>query len=534
MRKVAFGFLGSKLDAMGGFGEKRHSAWRPSISLALDKGLEIARLELWHDPQHLRLASLVKADIEAKPQSPQVVLRATQIRDPWNFEEVYSFLYDFCNHYSFDSTQEEYYVHLTTGTHVAQICLFLLTESRHFPARLVQTSPRGESPSPSLSVIDLDLSRYDKLAQRFESKLASDLQILKAGINTKNAAFNALIREIELVARSSTEPMLLLGPTGAGKSQLARQIYRLKQHQHQIDGAFVDINCATVRGEQAMSALFGHAKGAFTGALSKRGGLLCKAHQGLLFLDEIGELGLDEQAMLLRALEEKRFFPLGSDTEQQSDFQLIAGTNRDLLERAQRGLFREDLLHRINTWSFRLPALRERTEDIEPNLEFEIKKFEERSGRRISFNAEAKAAYLEFALAPETAWSGNFRDLNASVVRMATLAHQGRITTENVTDELQRLQHGWLPVQKTHGAGSPTGMVLQEAGISPTAIDLFDQPQLAKVIETLRSSSSIAEAGRTLFAVSRRERSQLNDSDRLRKYLARFGLDAMKLLGRRI
>jgi transcriptional regulatory protein RtcR len=533
MQKVAFGFLGSKLDAMGGFSEKRQNAWRPTVSLALDKSLGISRLELWYSKQHLRLATQVKSDIEAHAPSPEVRLREVEIRDPWNFEEVYSFLYDFCNQYQFKSPQEEYYVHLTTGTHVAQICLFLLTESRHFPARLVQTSPRGESPSPALSIIDLDLSRYDKLAQRFEAKLASDLQILKAGINTNNPAFNAMIREIELVARSSTEPILLMGPTGAGKSQLAKQVYRLKQAQHRLEGAFVDINCATIRGEQAMSTLFGHAKGAFTGALSKRDGLLKKANRGLLFLDEIGELGLDEQAMLLRALEEKLFFPLGSDIEQSSDFQLIAGTNRNLLQQVQRGQFREDLLHRINTWSFTLPALRERPEDIEPNLEFELKKFEQRSGRRISFSAEAKAAYLIFARQAEACWSGNFRDLNASVVRMATLAPQGRITLENVRDECKRLTHSWnAPAQLAAQSHSPDA-ILEAAGIAAASIDLFDRPQLALVLQTLKTCSSIAEAGRRLFAVSRQERSQLNDSDRLRKYLARFGLDAKPLLGAR-
>src|SRR5204862_3777135 len=99
-----------------------------------------------------------------------------------------------------------------------------------------------------------------------------------------------------------------------------------------------------------MSALFGHVKGAFTGALKDRAGLLRSADGGVLFLDEIGELGLDEQAMLLRALEEKTFLPLGSDRETQSDFQLIAGTNRDLMAEVNRGLFREDLLCRINLW----------------------------------------------------------------------------------------------------------------------------------------------------------------------------------------
>src|SRR5262245_63661732 len=129
-----------------------------------------------------------------------------------------------------------------------------------------------------------------------------------------------------------------------------------------------------------MSTLFGHVKGAFTGALKDRPGLLRAASGGVLFLDEIGEMGVDEQTMLLRALEEKTFFPLGGDREVKSDFQLIAGTNRDLAVMVSEGRFREDLLARINLWTFRMPGLRERAEDIEPNLEYELSEYARRNG----------------------------------------------------------------------------------------------------------------------------------------------------------
>ena len=148
--------------------------------------------------------------------------------------------------------------------------------------------------------------------------------------------------------------MLLLGPTGAGKSALAKRIHALKRERNQLQGQgpFVGINCATLRGENAMSALFGHVRGAFTGAASARQGLLRAADGGVLFLDEIGELGLDEQAMLLRALEDGTFLPLGSDREVSSRFQLLAGTNRDLRMDVGAGRFRGDLLSRIDVWTF--------------------------------------------------------------------------------------------------------------------------------------------------------------------------------------
>ena len=124
------------------------------------------------------------------------------------------------------------------------------------------------------------------------------------------------------------------------------RIYELKKSRNLVDGPFVELNCATVRGDAAGSALFGHRKGAFTGAISDRQGLLARADGGVLFLDEIGELGLDEQAMLLRAVEDRIFLPVGADKPVLSDFQLIAGSNRDLRAAVRAGTFREDLLDR--------------------------------------------------------------------------------------------------------------------------------------------------------------------------------------------
>lgn len=534
--RIAFGFLGTKLDLVGGLGEKRLRSWRPSVALGSDPHLRLTTQVIWHNAENRKLAAIVKRDLESINGGPTVILHEVDYRDPWDFEEIYGLLYDFASQYPFSPEKAEYFVHLTTGTHVAQICLFLLTESRHFPAKLVQTSPGRAGVPPSSTIIDLDLSQYDRLAQRFAERWESDKTLLKAGIKTKNGAFNALIAEIELVARESREPILLEGPTGAGKSSLARQIYLLKKEHHQISGEFVEINCATIRGEQAMSALFGHAKGAFTGAVAKRDGLLKRAHKGVLFLDEVAELGADEQAMLLRAIEERRFLPVGSDREETSDFLLIAGTNRPLRDGVACGDFREDLLFRINTWCFRLPSLAERREDIEPNLEFELRKYEEMTGKRVTFSAEAKSKYLSFAKASGTPWYGNFRDLNASVKRMATLAPQGRITEKVVSVEIERLQSSWRgrsehPAEKS-GTESimSANRVLHRYEIDTAQVDPFDQVQLAVVLETLEKSRTIAEAGRSLFPVSRRERDTTNDSDRLRKYLGRFGIDARAII----
>jgi transcriptional regulatory protein RtcR len=276
-----------------------------------------------------------------------------------------------------------------------------------------------------------------------------------------------------------------------------------------------------------MSALFGHVKGAFTGALEARGGLLRKAHGGVLFLDEIGELGADEQAMLLRAIEEKVFFPVGSDKEVKSDFLLLAGTNRDLGEETQAGRFREDLHARINLWTFRLPGLAERVEDVEPNLGYELAAATRALGVRVTMSREAKERFLAFAVSREAVWRGNFRDLNAAVTRMATLSPGGRVTVEAVDEEVARLRASW-----SGGAVAADDDVTLALGAEAAAdLDPFDRVQLAEVIRVCRASRSLSDAGRTLFAASRAKKSSVNDADRLRKYLGRFDLTWKALAG---
>lgn len=524
MKTVVIGFLGTQLDARGK-GEERKRHWRPTVGIAHQAALGVDRIELLCDRRRSsRLLAQVQADIAEIAPAIELVVHDMYFRDPWDFEEVYAKLHDFARAYPFRTEDEDYLVHLTTGTHVAQICWFLLTESRYLPARILQTSPPrdGEGPGGSATVIDLDLSRYDRLASRFAREKEDAVSHLKAGIATRNPAFNAMIEEMEQVAIGSREPLLLIGPTGAGKSHLARRLYELKRQRHQLRGDFVEVNCATLRGDTAMSTLFGHARGAFTGAASAREGLLKRADGGQLFLDEIGELGLDEQAMLLKALEEKTFLPLGADREVRADFQLLAGTNRDLRVDVAQGRFREDLFARLNVWTFHLPGLARRREDIEPNIDYELERFAEREGRLVRFNKEARAHYLGFALSPASPWHGNFRDLYASVRRMAALAAGGRITLAAVEREIERLRMAWeRPAAPTPGTAGSWAIpaALQDE------LDDFDRVQLEHVVAVCRRSSSLAEAGRQLFARSREKRSAPNDSDRLRKYLARFGLD---------
>ena len=440
-KKVVIGFLGTTLDT--GFTEKRWERWRPTVALFGHESFVPDAVELLtFSGTFPTLVNQVTADVRSLCQTARLNVHELDVTNPWNFVEVYAALHEFAKDYTFRE-DTDYYVHLTTGTHVAQICLFQLTSARYMPARLVDTF-LDKSLEPDqrwrgrMSIIDLDLSTYDQLAQRFKKEDEDRQDLLKGGIITRNAAFNDQIARIVRVALKSTAPLLLTGPTGAGKSALARRIYDMRVRRHLVTGAFVEVNCATLRGDNAMSTLFGHKKGAFTGATADRPGLLRAAAGGILFLDEIGELGLDEQAMLLRALEDKRVLPMGADKEVECDFVLIAGTNRDLAKMVAEGTFREDLLARINVWHFRLPGLAERPEDIEPNLDFEMARAAQELGVRVYMTAEARQRFLAYAVTAP--WPGNFRDLAAAVTRMATLADDGRISVADVQFECTQLQ----------------------------------------------------------------------------------------------
>ena len=532
MKISVVSILGMVKDAAGGTKDTRWNCWRPNVGLAQQERLPIDELHLVVDRKNLDLAEFVKADIISVSPRTTVFFHLISLKNAWDFEEVYETLYNLSQKACFHEDKTDYFIHISTGSHVEQICLFLLAESHNLPGKLVQTSPReghgvrdAKDPKGSIDIIDLDLSRYDKLAKRFERKRQDDLAFLKQGIATRNKDFNKLIETIERVAVRSTKPLLLSGPTGAGKTQLASLIYDLRKRNCALKGKFVKVNCAALSGELVQSALFGYRKGAFTGAIADTDGFIKEADGGVLFLDEIGTLPSDTQALLLKAIEEKTFRPLGAKTDERSDFQLICGTNADLESAVEAGKFRRDLLERINLWSFRLPGLADRREDIEPNIEYEIERYSRETKEHISFNREARKRFVDFALSPTTQWTGNFRELNAMITRMATLAEGGRISTDVVEDEIQRSK---ASAKKPHTPkASPDseidiGILLGEDYAS--RFDTFDLAQLAYVVKVCRESKTMADAAKKLFSVSRLSKKSSNDTDRLSKYLARFDL----------
>lgn len=538
-KTAVIGFLGTTLD--NGFNDKRWQRWRPTLSLCLHDELLVDELHILYSKRDKRLFKIVVDDVARVSPQTQVIGHHVALSSPWDFADVYAELYDFVSSFDFNA-KTDYLLHLTTGTHVAQICWFLLVEAGFIPANFIQTSPcpRPDQADPQgrYQIIDLDVSRYDSLRARFEAEKEQHWQTLQANLVTQNAAYKQLISDIEKVATRSTAPILLMGATGAGKSQLASQIYAIKkakadsatQSKYAIS-KFVEVNCATLRGDTAMSVLFGHIKGAFTGAAANRDGLLKSADGGLLFLDEIGELGLDEQAMLLTALEEQRFYPLGSDTPINVSFQLMAGTNKDLRQAVVNGEFRADLFARLNTWTFFLPSLKDRLEDLPANIDYELARLGSEQQQQYRFEPNARQLYEHFATSSEATWQGNFRDLTASMIRLTTLADSKVIRVVDVQAEIARLIELWssssavLPDQNVNNNNNTEQILKQHLNeVVLAEIDPFDAVQLAYVITVCTQHNNQAAAGRYLYANSRDKLKNANDSDRLRKYLIKFDL----------
>lgn len=201
-------------------------------------------------------------------------------------------------------------------------------------------------------------------------------------------------------------PALLLGETGTGKEVVARAIHNINP-----SGPFVTIDCSAMVGPLMESELFGHVKGAFTGAATAKVGLIETANGGTALFDEIGELPLDVQAKLLRVLQEKEFRPVGSVSTRRSDFRIIAATNRDLAREVEKGTFRRDLYFRLNVINLRLAPLRERREDI-PAL---VQHFLARVGGNYTLTAEAMEAMLTYD------WPGNVRELENCIQHMVAI-----------------------------------------------------------------------------------------------------------------
>jgi formate hydrogenlyase transcriptional activator len=234
------------------------------------------------------------------------------------------------------------------------------------------------------------------------------------GIVGQSSGLRQVLNLVETVAPSDST-VLLLGETGTGKELIARAIHDRSRRK---DRTLVKLNCAAIPTGLLESELFGHERGAFTGAISQKIGRLELAHQGTLFLDEVGDIPFELQPKLLRALQEREFERLGSTRTQKVDVRLVAATNRDLEKMIENREFRSDLYYRLNVFPIRIPPLRERPEDI-PLL---VRYFTQKYARRMEKQIEAIPSAVMKKLSGWH-WPGNIRELENFIERSVILTH---------------------------------------------------------------------------------------------------------------
>jgi DNA-binding NtrC family response regulator len=299
--------------------------------------------------------------------------------------------------------------------------------------------------------------------------------------------------------------VLILGETGTGKELIAQSL-----HARSVPGPFVVVDCSSLVGPLMESELFGHAKGAFTGASVAKIGLIEAANGGTAFFDEIGELPLDLQAKLLRVLQQKEFRPVGSNLVRRSDFRVISATNRDLASEVEKGTFRRDLYFRLNVITLRLPPLRARTEDI-PDL---VQHFLRKYGHGHEMTDEVMQAMMSYE------WPGNVRQLEHCIQHMVAVnsgpfLHIPDLPTALV-NHLGQHQAGLLSMVTAIGSRESSPQDVMQSPIIPL-------PELERraILDALRYTKGDRTMAATLLGIGRTT---------LYRKLKEYGYDEMAIL----
>ncbi len=293
----------------------------------------------------------------------------------------------------------------------------------------------------------------------------------------QSSRIRQILQLTEKLGRSRS-PVLILGETGTGKEVVARAI-----HAAGPRGPFVPIDCSALVGPLIESELFGHTRGAFTGAAGPKTGLVEIANGGTAFFDEIGELGMDVQAKLLRLIQEKEFRPVGSVERRKADFRVIAATNRDLAREVDKGAFRRDLYYRLNVIVLRLPPLRERKEDLRALVDH----FLARYGNRHVLTHECMDAMLSYD------WPGNVRELENCVQRMVAINSGPLLHTADLPSSLQNALEARRPPRMSAAAGAVHGSTPEEYVQMPLfSLTEMERDAIVRALEYTRGDRAMA------------------------------------------
>lgn len=552
MKNVFLSLFDPLLDHANGEKSDKHKAWLPSVAPAYHDSLAtITHYYLLSEHEHLKAAEVTAKHISdtfaktakrindsaKKParaafaqrllkNPPKVEVLDISYSDVWNVSSCLNDLSDKLSKQKIGNAQ--IFINMVTGTAQQRTALvFWLLKRLHANEKSATTQTQRPSKDGHRSRGFFITPSTDKAHPAPAGQItlvdASDnrnsIGFLRMAMNTQHPGLRNSLDQIEkLIVRAPQDPILLTGPTGAGKSHLA---HLMIEYLKCLNPSYTDENCraqniAEISKDLIASELFGHEKGAFSGADRKHIGLFEKTMGGILFLDEIGELDLNLQAQLLTVLDNGNIRRVGGEKIIIGCRpKLIFGTNRNLLEDVRAGRFRYDLYERIAMWHFDIPGIRERAADIPRFLQRELAIWRKKTGTNCCFDKDAEARFLSFAKAAP--WSGNFREFNAMIRRLAMFAKDGRtITLDAVEREIREYE--------AHHIECPSPATSQQSA-SASAYDLADLAQIAIAIDVCRQSKTAKEAGEKLFAATRnRNPATFNGATNLQRLFAKVGL----------
>ena len=384
------------------------------------------------------------------------------LRGPTDFGDIYLAAVRVCKMAVADRIKETSLTfHLSPGTPAMAAVWIILAKTR-FPAELIESSRKHGVHTASVP-FDISADFLPDLLRRPDE----ELERLSAGLPPAAPEFDEIVHRgrtmKRLIVRARrvaprSVPVLIEGETGSGKELLARAIHRGSPRR---DKPFVAVNCGAIPPELVESELFGHEKGAFTGATARRNGHFVESEGGSLFLDEVGELPKPAQVKLLRALQEGEVLPVGSSRSRKVDVRMIAATNRSLVSDVAAGIFREDLFHRIAVAVLQLPPLRDRREDV-PLLIDHLLALVNREGRDQPGYVEKILSVHARSLLLSHPWPGNVRELQNTLSRAAIWTPDAVLKAEDIRDAL-------LPVagrtEESAVLGRPLGEGLDLPGV---------------------------------------------------------------------
>jgi transcriptional regulator with GAF, ATPase, and Fis domain len=400
----------------------------PILSLLAARSFD--RVFLFDTPSTRKITQETRAAISKLHPHTEVQVLEVDLYDPTNYEDIFKGLRPHLRHIVESYKSACFFIAVASGTPQMHACWVLMTASGDIPARILHVRPPRFVTKEHPLVSEIDLSSREFPTVRFqagtisvdESEVDVDTARLQLGIAGDHPAMRRAL-EMGAMLAPSHSPILIFGETGTGKELFARFIHKLSGRTKET---FVAVNCAAIPEDLVESLLFGHKKGAFSGAITDQAGKFDVADKGTLFLDELGELPLPAQAKLLRILQDGLVEPIGQARPHRVDVRIVGATNRDLRKLLRQGKFREDLFYRLNVGEIRLPPLRERRSDI-PMLALHILdklNASLRQPKRLSSEALSRLQ--------SHSWPGNVRDLENVIERSVRLCRSDVLSADDL------------------------------------------------------------------------------------------------------